>query len=415
MQEKLDRGALAGERYRVIVTTDIGGSDPDDFQSMVHYLLYSDMFDTEGLISSPWGDGRVSHIHEVIDEYEKDYPNLKTWSENYPTPDFLRSVTKQGAIDFAPYRGYNKPTDGSEWIIQCARREDDRPLYLLMWGLLEDLAQALHDAPDILPKLRVNYIGGPNKKWGQNAYAYIRDHFPDLWMIEDNSTYRGWFTGGDMSGCWDNKAFVTEHAAGHGALGEYFTTHLGGVIKMGDTPTVSWLLRGTPETPENNSWGGHFARVNDMPACTMHYPITTDLSTEVFAVTELIFSGPEITLTDKPVFMLETCRQFFEGFYTGNGEYRIRFVPKETGDLSFVLHSDIAELDGITGTLRTIAEIPQSRITDNGNLTSWWSDDLTPEHAEGPHRGAKTVSRWRTDFLSDFAARFDRCLTPNQA
>ena len=50
---ELIHGALAGERYRVIVYTDIGGSDPDDFQSMVHYLLYSDLFDTEGLISSP--------------------------------------------------------------------------------------------------------------------------------------------------------------------------------------------------------------------------------------------------------------------------------------------------------------------------------------------------------------------------
>ena len=48
--KKWSSGALAGERYRVIVTTDIGGSDPDDFQSMAHYLLYADMFDTEGLI-----------------------------------------------------------------------------------------------------------------------------------------------------------------------------------------------------------------------------------------------------------------------------------------------------------------------------------------------------------------------------
>lgn len=415
MQEKLNRGALAGERYRVIVTTDIGGSDPDDFQSMVHYLLYSDMFDTEGLISSPWGDGRASHILEVIDEYEKDYPNLKTWSENYPAPEYLRSITKQGAIDFAPYRGYDKPTEGSEWIIRCARKDDDRPLYLLMWGLLEDLAQALHDAPDILPKLRVNYIGGPNKKWGQNAYAYIRENFPDLWMIEDNSTYRGWFNGGETGACWGNDTFVTTHAAGHGALGSYFVTHLGGVIKMGDTPTVSWLLRGTPETPENDGWGGHFVRVNDMPACTMHHPITVDTPTEVFAVTELIFSGPEIEPTDKPVFMLETRRQLFEGFCTGNGEYRIRFVPKETGDFAFVLRSDIAELDGLTGTLRALAEIPENRNTANGNLTQWWSDDLSPEHAEGVHCGAKTVSRWRVDFLSDFAARFDRCLAPKKA
>ncbi|MHC4367856.1 MAG: nucleoside hydrolase-like domain-containing protein, partial [Planctomycetota bacterium] len=42
-----------GERPRVIVSTDIGGGDPDDFQSMVHYLVYADVFETEGLISSP--------------------------------------------------------------------------------------------------------------------------------------------------------------------------------------------------------------------------------------------------------------------------------------------------------------------------------------------------------------------------
>ena len=128
MNEKLERGALSGERYRVIVTTDIGGSDPDDFQSMVHYLLCSDLFDTEGLISSPWGDGRARHILEVIDEYEKDYLILRTWSDRYPAPDYLRSVTKQGAIDFAPYRGYSAPTEGSEWIIRCARKADERPL-----------------------------------------------------------------------------------------------------------------------------------------------------------------------------------------------------------------------------------------------------------------------------------------------
>ena len=410
MSDKLQRGALSGERYRVIVTTDIGGSDPDDFQSMVHYLLCSDLFDTEGLISSPWGDGRAGHILEVISEYEKDYPKLRTWSVNYPSPDYLRSITKQGAVGFAPYRGYDKPTEGSEWIIRCARKADERPLYLLMWGLLEDLAQALHDAPDILPKLRVNYIGGPNKKWGPNAYAYIRENFPDLWMIEDNSTYRGWFNGGETGSCWGNDIFVQTHAAGHGALGDYFAAHLGGVIKMGDTPTVAWLMGGNPDDPAADSWGGRFVRVSDMPFYMFRHPITEEMPTEAFAVTELVFNGPVIDTVEKPIFMLETRDQVFEGFHTGNGEYRIRFVPKETGDFEFVLRSEIPELNGITGVLRAVAEIPENRSTTGGDLTNWWSDDLSPEYAEGTHSGAKTVSRWRVDYLTDFAARFDRCV-----
>ena len=58
----LPGGALAGERPRVLVSTDIGGTDPDDFQSMVHLLLYADVLDIEGLVSSPWGPGRRKHI-----------------------------------------------------------------------------------------------------------------------------------------------------------------------------------------------------------------------------------------------------------------------------------------------------------------------------------------------------------------
>ena len=41
----LGGGALADNQYRVIISTDIGGGDEDDIQSMVHYLLYSDVFD----------------------------------------------------------------------------------------------------------------------------------------------------------------------------------------------------------------------------------------------------------------------------------------------------------------------------------------------------------------------------------
>ena len=80
-------GALAGHRYRVIVSSDIGGTDPDDFQSMVHLLVYADVLDIEGLVSSAAiGPGRKKHILEVIDCYEKDYANLKTYSDMYPAP-----------------------------------------------------------------------------------------------------------------------------------------------------------------------------------------------------------------------------------------------------------------------------------------------------------------------------------------
>ncbi len=407
--KKWSSGALAGERYRVIVTTDIGGSDPDDFQSMAHYLLYADMFDTEGLISSPWGAGTKQDILTVIDAYEKDYPNLKRFSDTYPEPDALRAMTKQGVIETAPYSGYRTPTEASEWIIRCAEKEDPRPLYLLMWGLLEDLAQALHDAPHIADKLRVYYIGGPNKKWGPNAYEYIRENFPDLWMIENNSTYRGWFVGGDQEGDLGNHSFVEKYVAGHGALGEYFAKHLGGTIKMGDTPSVVYLLRGTPEDPTQDSWGGSFVPTRYMEQKTFCRNTTMEDTIQVFGVLELVYRGPvrEDLPRDVPAFFLRTKDQDFPGFYTGNGEYKIRFVPKEVSDWTYVIHSDIPELDGQSGSFRSTPEEAGTR--EKGPLTHWWTDRLEEEWAEGPHKGAKTVSQWRKEFLMDFAARYDRC------
>ena len=43
----------ADESPRVLISTDIGGTDPDDNQSMIHLMMYSDLFQLEGLVSSP--------------------------------------------------------------------------------------------------------------------------------------------------------------------------------------------------------------------------------------------------------------------------------------------------------------------------------------------------------------------------
>src|SRR5206468_11233589 len=67
--------------------------------------------------------------------------NLKTHSARYPAPEHLRSITKQGALDSVDDSGVGLPTEGSEWIVRCARRDDPRPLWLLVWGGIDDLAQ----------------------------------------------------------------------------------------------------------------------------------------------------------------------------------------------------------------------------------------------------------------------------------
>ncbi len=404
-------GALDGTRYRIIVSTDIGGTDPDDFQSMAHLFVYSDVFDIEGLISSPHGPGRKSHILEVIDCYSKDYVNLKTYSDRYPTPDALRAIAKQGETERAPYAGVRRSTEGSRWIVECARRNDPRPLYVLVWGGIEDLAQSLHDAPDILPKLRVYWIGGPNKKWGANAYQYLVENHPTLWIIESNATYRGWFTGGNQSGQWSNNEFAKRHIAGKGALGDFFVSKKAD-IKMGDTPSVGWLLRGVPESPTQPGWGGRYVRAWKRPYRRFERMTTKEDRIEVFSILELI-----LPLGDDPPEPFEAIlaveNQKLLGHALGDGSLRFRFCPKDAKSYSFRIQSNAPALDGITGGVTAYLPAPNMARRPTTHLPNWWTDDPSPNVAVGFHSGAKTVNRWRKDFLLDFARRMRQCQTPN--
>ena len=401
----------AADRPRVIVSTDIGGTDPDDFQSMVHLLVYADVFDLEGLVSSPFGPGRKAHILEVIDRYERDYSNLKTHSARYPTPAALRAITKQGALESPGPAGVGAATEGSDWIVRCARRADARPLHLLVWGGIEDLAQALHDAPDILPKLRVYFIGGPNKMWSVDAYDYVERRHPALWIIEANATYRGWFVGGNQAGEWGNTAFVSKHLAGRGALGDYFATHLRGTIKMGDSPSVAWLLHGKPDDPSQLGWGGKFVRIWDVRKTVFERFTTEADRAEVFGVVEFALPVPAGMTQANRVQVIFDNR--IPAPVVNDGRVlRFRFAPRDAKVWPYVIRSDFPALDGTAGKFTAVPPPLERTNRPSGTHPNWWIDDPDPTAAEGVHPGAKSVNRWREDFLRDFAARMLRCQSP---
>lgn len=399
------------DRHRVIISTDIGGTDPDDFQSMVHLLLYADVLDIEGLISSPHGPGRKEHILEVLEYYEEDYSNLVTYSSKYPTTDSLRQITKQGAIEIPDISGLGEPTEGSEWIIQCARRDNPRPLHILVWGGLEDLAQALHDAPDILPKLRVYFIGGPNKKWSVNAYNYIEKNHKELWIIESNATYRGWFVGGNQSGEFGNTEFVAQHIAGHGALGDFFATQLHGTIKMGDSPTVTWLLHGNPENPNEPGWGGRYVRAWERPYKKFNRITSESDSIAHFGVLELHI--PFYTEPNEDTYAcMEVENQQLQGSINSDYQFVFLFSPRDAKIFNYKIISNIPEIDGQTGRITSYPTQENKKLKPSSDIPNWWTDDPSPEVSERNHIGAKTVNKWREEFLLDFAIRIRRCKEP---
>lgn len=404
--------AAAKTKPRVIVSTDIGGTDFDDFQSLVHLLLYADLIELEGLLASPWGEGRdrKRHLLSIIDVYEKDYPNLRTWSDAYPTPSYLRGIARQGGSDLALPPGWGAPTEGSKLIVERARSSDPRPLWVLLWGGFEDLAQALHDAPDIKPRLRAYMIGGPNKKWSNVAYDYLMRGHPDLWIIENNSTYRGWFEGGDQSGELGNEAFVARHVKGVGALGDYFAG-IAPKVKMGDSPSLAYVLGLEPADPRRGGWGGSFVRAWDRPRLVFEGAPATGAVVETFAIMELAYR-PAGRAPGAPRATLVVDRQEFPGYPQPDGSWRFLFSPKEDKAWTYRIASNHPGLDGQGGAFTSRMAAPERARQPSSRYPNWWTDDPDPALRQGLHQGAKTVSRWRADFLRDFAARLQRTRAP---
>jgi hypothetical protein len=403
----------AEARPRVMVSTDIGGTDFDDFQSMVHLLLYADRIDLEGLIASPYGTNsdRKQYILKIINDYAKDFPNLRTYSAAYPTPDYLRGITKQGGTDPHFLKGWGQRTEGSDWIIQCAHRHDPRPLWVLVWGGIDDLAQALHDDPSIEKKLRVFYIGGPNKKWSATAYDYIARKHPKLWIIEANTTYYGFFVGGNQTGDLGNTAFVNAHIKGCGALGNYFAS-IHPRLKMGDTPSLLYVLGATRDHPAAGGWGGKYVRAWNRARYTFAKPPCQTNHVEVCSIVELIYHSHGVAPTNADA-RLVVDHQEFPGYAVADGTWHFLFSPKSTQTWTYRIASNVPDLNGQTGGFTSV--LPGGDLPPSTNYPQWWTDDPDPRwRGDDGKFGVKTVSRWRAEYLHDFAERMLRCQSPKK-
>lgn len=398
---------------RILISTDIGGTDPDDNQSMAHLLMYSNRFSIEGLVSSPsYGNGNKEEIIRMIGLYEKDLPKLQAHEKGFPSGDYLRSVCKQGTRETAPYAGFSTPTEGSRWIIRCAMKPGPQPLWVLVWGGLEDLAQALHDAPEIKDKIRVYFIGGPNKKWCVNSYAYIAENFSDLWCIESNGTFAGIFTDDKAPDQLKKVNFYNSFIKDRGPLGKDFKNYYDGEPKMGDTPSLLYMMDGDPGNPAKESWGGSYVRFSRSSRRVFDRQLTVKDTVPVYGVVELRFKGPALDIPkDSPCFKMNVHAgiglQSWPGYYLGGGIYAVRYAPKKAETIDYEITSHLSEISGIKGAFVVRNQWPG--VPDRADYLlggHWFTDRPDPALFCDGNQGANTVAKWRGTFLKDWARRW---------
>lgn len=259
-------------------------SDPDDIQSIVRFLLYTNDLEVEGLIASAGTHANIANklnLLDLLDLYDEVDENLRQRDVRYPTPNQLRAVTWQGnsgtwGKPVGEIVGEGQDSEGSEAIIRIVDRPDPRPVWIGVWGGPADVAQAIWKvrqtrSPEafrqFLGKLRIFMIGLGARPGQDGSGQWLLDTFPELFIIVSQETYGGMFAQSSPLG---NLEWINTHVRqDHGPLGAayprsgYYPDSPG--MQEGDTPTFLHLisaLRGLndPEQPDQKSWSGQYVQ-----------------------------------------------------------------------------------------------------------------------------------------------------------
>jgi len=268
-------GASAAERpARLLVLSDVE-NEPDDTESLVRLMLYTNEVDLQGLVATTSIHRQTGiapeSIHRVIDAYGKVRANLLLHEPGFPEAAALHALVKSGQPAYGMAAvGEGKDSGGSDRIIQLLEQPDERPLWVTAWGGPNTLAQALFklratrgadELARLVAKLRVYTISDQD-----DSGPWIRKNFPGLFYIVSPGGYGAATWTGMMHAepGFDNTTisnrWLADHIQqGHGPLGAIYPDIAYGM--EGDTP--SWLALipnglSVPEHPEWGGWGGRY-------------------------------------------------------------------------------------------------------------------------------------------------------------
>ena len=282
------------EKPRVIVTSD---GEVDDECSMVRFLLYSNDWDVEGIITSSsqyhWQGHKWAGddwIDPYLEAYAKVYPNLIKHDKGFPTAEHLRSVTFLGNVKAEGEM--SEITEGSQHIVKVLLdRTDNRPVWLQAWGGTNTIARALktieEQHPDdmayVANKIRFFFIWEQDNTyqdyilphWGKyQILTIISDQFWALAYQWKQIIPEALLT--QFEAAWMKEHILQNHgplaslypahkAGSYGLMGDYDFTP-GDFRSEGDSPAFLHTINtglGNLEHPDWGGWGGRYVRVRN--------------------------------------------------------------------------------------------------------------------------------------------------------
>jgi hypothetical protein len=278
------RQAKFEAKPRVFILTDIG-VDPDDSESLVRFLFYSNEFDVEGIaaVTSTW---MRSQVHpELIDERVKAFgvvqPNLMKHAAGYPTESHLEARIASGLPVYGLEGvGRDKDSAASDLLIAAVDRADSRPVWVTDWGGANVLAQALWKVRESRPPQQVDAFVAQLRVYTisdqDDAGPWIRRNFPKLFYVCSIHGFNEYY-GATWWGISGEHMFHSDIGADFDKVSHEWLAQnirkgpLGALypdwkyIMEGDTPSFLYLIRnglGVPDHPEYGSWGGRYVKLD---------------------------------------------------------------------------------------------------------------------------------------------------------
>ena len=135
-------------KVRVIIDTD-AYAEGDDQYAIVHALM-TPKFEVMGIVAEHFADRFDNTMEKSYEELER----LMEKMPEFPTPIFRGQRYPLGKVGDEPI------SDGVQFIIDEAKRQDPRPLFVLNMGAVTNLAKAYQAAPEIGGLLTAIWIGG---------------------------------------------------------------------------------------------------------------------------------------------------------------------------------------------------------------------------------------------------------------
>lgn len=268
-------------KHRLVILTDME-NEPDDSQTMVKLLMYSNEIEIEGLIAvtSTWLRDVVfpESIEDRVHAFGTVRKNLEKHAGGWPTVEELLSKTAGGQRGYGMDAvGDGKDSEGSELIIKAVDKDDPRPVWVAINAGSNTLAQALWHIKQTRSSKRVDLFVSKIRVYddsGQDdAGAWMSHTFPDLFYIRSRAQVFGLLGPTEDAGPqpwlpldqWDWAEMNVRTR--HGSLGALYPQRIfkkGNFAFMEGGGTTTWLglvNKGLFE-PEQISWGGWGGRLS---------------------------------------------------------------------------------------------------------------------------------------------------------